>query len=147
MAYTTIAKVRRVTGFVDDTKHTDDFITEQITAADSVIDTKISDVYTTPLTTVPGIISTISLQIAKALCYAEENGEESQNTDKGWERLLNFYMDLLDQIQDQKIKLRDTSGVELTRNSLKSPSFKPTLETTTEGETPDKPRITTTTEF
>lgn len=146
MAYSTVAQVRIATGFADDANVTDDVIEEKIASADSIIDAKIGDVYTTPLATPPDIIVEISTQIAKGFLYAREYGEESQDTDKGWKGILEFWMQLLDDIVDQKIKLRGTDGVELTRSNLKLPVGQPTDATSAVGGD-DEPRITMQTIF
>lgn len=146
MAYSTVAQVRIATGFSDDAKIGDELVEEKIASADSIIDAKISDVYTTPLATPPDIIVEISTQIAKGFLYAREYGEESQDTDKGWKGILEFWMQLLDDIVDQKIKLRGTDGIELTRSNLKLPVGQPTTATSAVGED-DEPRITMQTIF
>lgn len=146
MAYSTVAQVRIATGFADDAKVSDDVVEEKIASADSIIDAKIGDVYTTPLATPPDIIVEISIQIAKGFLYAREYGEESQNTDKGWKGILEFWMALLDDIVAQKIKLRTTAGAELTRSDLKLPAGRPTEATSAVGED-DEPRMTMKTVF
>lgn len=126
MAYTTKAIVRAATGFSDTTKITDATIDLYIADADSVINAKIADVYSLPLSETPSIIGTISRHITIALLYSNEYGEESEDTDKGWKKRMDWAMGMLGDIQKQKIKLRTSAGVELDRSSLRKPAFYPT---------------------
>lgn len=141
MAYTTEALVRAATGFASTTNITAATITAYIADADSVINASIADVYSLPLSETPEIIETISRHITVGLLYANEFGEESQATDKGWKGRLDWAMNILDRIASQKLKLRDSSGDELTRSTLKQPSFRPTAATSAAGED-DEPRLT-----
>lgn len=125
MAYTTEAAVRTATGFSNTTNITSATVVAYIADADGVIDSKIGDRYSLPLSETPEIIETISRHIATGLLYGNEYGEESQNLDKGWKNRLDWAMALLDDIQTGKMKLYDTSGGELTRTSLHQPLFKP----------------------
>lgn len=125
MAYTTIAVVRAATGFNDVVKIPDTTITAYIADADSVIDAKICDVYSLPLSSTPEILETIARHIVVGLLYSNEYGEESQDTDKGWRGRLDWAMSILEDIQKQKTKLYTTAGVELSRSSLKQPRSSP----------------------
>lgn len=126
MAYTTATAVRKATGFSDTANITTELVDAYIADADSVIDSKIGDRYTLPLLETPQIIETVSRAIATGLLYSNEYGEESQDTDKGWLRRLDWAMGILDDIQAGKMKLYDTSGQELAGASLYNPTFYPT---------------------
>lgn len=126
MAYTTKDAIRAATGFSDTDNISDTTIEAYIADADSVINAKIADVYSVPLSETPDIIEMLSRHITIGLLYANEYGEESEDTDKGWKGRMDWAMSILDDIQDQKTKLRDSSGNELARTSFKKPAYKPT---------------------
>lgn len=125
--YTTIAQVRTASGFTDDTKISDAYVTAKIDYAESYINAVISQVYTLPLSSVPGLIATMATEMAKYALYMDEYGEETENLDKGWRVAMEALYADLQKIADRKIKLVDDStGTELPTNGLKSPSFFPT---------------------
>ncbi len=144
MAYTTKEAVRTATGFSNATNITDATIVAYIADADSVINSKIADVYALPLAIAsvagtPDIIEMLSRHITVGLLYANEYGEESESTDKGWKKRMDWAMKILDDIQKRKTKLRSAAGAEYDRVTLKNPSFYPT-------ETSSDPDATDTTE-
>lgn len=148
MAYTTKAIVRAATGFSDATKISDTTIDLYIADADSVVNAKIADIYSLPLSETPSLIGTISRHITVALLYANEYGEESEDTDKGWKKRMDWAMKLLDDIQSQKIKLYTTAGAELARSSLKKPASRPDDASSDESaEDSTYPRLTMDKEF
>ena len=125
--YTSIADVRAASGFTDDTKVSDAYVTGKIDYAESYINAVISQVYTLPLSSVPGLIATMATEMAKYALYMDEYGEETENLDKGWRAAMEALYADLDKIARRKVKLVDDStGVELATNGLKSPSFFPT---------------------
>lgn len=140
MAYTTEAAVRTASGFSNTTNITTGTITSYIADADSVIDSKIGEIYTLPLSETPQIIETLSRFITVGLLYANEYGEESQGTDKGWQTRLEWAMDQLEAIRNQETKLYDSTGTELARNPLKQPTFRPTAATSAAGQS-DEPYL------
>lgn len=143
MAYSTIAQVRAATGFSDDTKITDATITQYIADADSVINSKIADVYALPLTETPDIIAMISRHIVVGLLYANEYGEESQDTDKGWKGRMDWAMGILEDIRTQKTKLYDSNNAELARSNVRLATFKPTNDSSAATATDsDEPKLT-----
>lgn len=143
MAYTTKEAVRAATGFSDAAKIADATIESYIDDADSVINSKIVDVYSLPLSETPEIIETISRHITVALLYSNEYGEESQDTDKGWERRMNWAMDMLEDIRKQRTKLYDSNNAELARSSLRQIAFKPTnASSAVNAEDSDAPYLT-----
>lgn len=144
--YTTEAAIRAATGFSNVTNITAALIVAFIADADSIIDAAIGDVYSLPLDSNPQIIEAISRNITVGLLYAQEYGEETENLDKGWEKRLNFWMDMLKEIQDQKKKLLDSSGDELARTTLRSPAFYPTAAASAAGESAE-PNFTMKTVF
>ncbi len=148
MAYTTEAAVRAATGFSNTTNISSATVTAYIADADSVINSYIGDVYALPLAlstvaTVPDIIETLSRHITTGLLYANEFGEESEDTDKGWKKRMDWAMGILEKIQKRKLKLRSATGVEYDRTSLKSPVFYPT-DASSEADADDstEPKIT-----
>lgn len=148
MAYTIIASVRTATGFSDTDNISDALITAYIADADGIIDAHIGDVYTLPLSETPEIIETISRHIVTALLYANEYGEESEDTDKGWKDRMKWVMGLLDDIRKNKLKLRDSTGEELSRSTLRQPGFKPTNSSSlASAEDSDQPKMTMNQEF
>jgi len=139
--YTDVATIRAASGFNIDTNITDETIERYIGQADSVIDIYISDAYTLPLASVPEIIQMLSEYITIAILNTNEYGEESQDSDKGWQKRMDFAMSLLEKIQKRKLKLKGDDGTELATTSLYDPSFRPTLASSQPGEE-DEPRIT-----
>lgn len=125
MAYSNIDTIRLITGFVDDTKIEDDVITSAITEADSTINGIISRRYIIPLSETPALIQLISEQLAKAILYAQEYGEETENLDKGWKKSMDHYMGVLSDIASGKLRLLDSNGDELPRSTVDQPAFYP----------------------
>lgn len=130
MAYSTVANVREATGFYDNGVDTPlistDTITAAIAGADGIINSKIGDVYTVPITPVPALIKSISITLAKCLLYKDEYGEETENLDKGWRSQWKSMLELLEDIRKRKSKLyNDTTGVEYPVGGLRSPVFHP----------------------
>lgn len=143
MAYSQEPNIRIITGFSDPSKVSPQSIARAISEADSIINSKIGDVYQLPLASTPKLIQLISEQLAKGILYAEEYGEETQNLDKGWEKTMEYYMGLLDDIQMSKIKLRDdTTGAELARSTTNLPSFYPNAQSEDDRYNPTYSRIT-----
>lgn len=139
MSYVLVADVRGPSGFTDATAFPDNYIQGKIDAARDLINGKIGDAYTLPLNPIPDIIVQANLEIAIALLQIDQYGDEAKDGDKGWARRLNLYlndptdggdkgkpMGILVQIQNLKLKLMSSSGVELQRNSLRKPAFYPT---------------------
>lgn len=143
MSYTTEAAVRTASGFSNTTNITTATITAYLADADAVINSKIADIYSLALSGTSELVETIARHIVVGLLYANEYGEESQDTDKGWKGRLDWAMDILDQIQSGKMKLYDSSGVELTRSTLRNPVFKPTtVSSASDADDSDEPRLT-----
>lgn len=154
MAYSTVANVRIITGFTalnssGEEKIGDTVIQRAIDEADSVIDGKIGDRYQLPLpATPPKLIQLISEQLAKGILYAEEYGEESENLDKGWEKTMNYYLGLLDDIADGNTTLRDPdTGDELPRSTVDLPDFYPNDTSEDDPDNPTYSHITVNSEW
>lgn len=144
MAYCTVQQVRDASGLTNSTNVPDAYITLKIGYADGLINGKIGEVYSLPLASTPNLIAAMSLEIAVALLFLDQYGEEAENTDKGWQKRLDFLVKQLEDIRLQKIKLYDdTTGTELTRTTLKNPAFLPN-DTTSDPEytDPTNPKIT-----
>lgn len=154
-AYTTAAAVRVATGFSNVTNITNATIEAYILDAGSVIDAKIGDAYLLPLPEVPEIIEMIARNLTKALLYMNEYGEESEDSDKGWEKIMNWCTELLEDIRTQKLKLTYNSGsvvgsagAEMPRSSLRQPNFYPTAASSDPSSTdPTNPKITINQQF
>lgn len=153
MAYTTEAAVRIASGFANTTNITTGTITAYLADADSVINAAIADRYTIPLT-VSGvsasseIIETLARHIVVGLLYSNEYGEESEDTDKGWEKRLEWAMKQLEKIQNGGLKLYNSSGVELDRSTLHKPVFSPTSAQSDESaENSKAPKLTMNQDF
>lgn len=146
--YTTVETVRIMTGFQEatppeDSKISDETIELAIKQADSIINGKIGDRYQLPLASTPYLIESISSQIAKALLYAQEYGEETENLDKGWQKTMDYFVEMLDDIQLGKTKLRDDdTGEELARSTTDFPSFYPNEQSENDPFNPTFSRIT-----
>jgi len=136
LPYTTVAAIRAATGMNDATTIPDSYIAGKIVSATSVINGKIGDAYTLPLASVPGIIAQAASEITIALLYMDQYGEETKDSDKGWKKKLDLWLNdnetassplgLLIQIQKLKTKLyEDTTGAELARSTLRNPAFYP----------------------
>lgn len=153
MAYTTEASVRAATGFSNTTNISQATVVAYIADADSVINSYIADVYTLPLAissveSTPDIIEMLSRHITVGLLYANEYGEESEDTDKGWKKRMDWAMGILEKIQNRKLKLRNSNGVEYDRSTLKNPSFYPTSASSEPDATDTtEPRITMNQEY
>lgn len=120
MAYSTILQIRAATGMTDETKISDDRVTSAITAADSIIDSKIGGVYQLPLSETPGIIEFCSIQLASSILYADEYGEETENLDKGWKSKQAEIFKILDSIFNRTLFLFDSSGIEFPLTGVSS---------------------------
>jgi len=156
MAYTTEAAVRAATGFSNATNITTGTMTVYIADADSVINSKIGDVYALPLTvggvaSTPDIIEMLSRHITTALLYFNEYGEESENLDKGFDKKMKWAMGILEDIRKRITKLRNSSGTEYDRVSLQVPVFKPTNDSSdpdsTADDNDDGPQLTMNKQF
>jgi len=141
MAYTTVTAVREDTGFSDDSKISDEKIQEAIDEAAITIDGSVAHVYTLPFASTPVELQYLNTELAIALLYANEYGEESQDTDKGWRRRVDYVMEQLDRIQDKKLKLIKSDGTEFATNTLSTMSYSPTAASSAAGEN-DEPRMT-----
>jgi len=124
MAYTTIQAVRDATGMQNSTKIPDAYISLKIDYGTGIINSAVARRYTLPIT--HDMLSFLNLEIAVALLFMDQYGENSEDTDKGWERRLKFLMGELEKIATGEVQLRDPStGAELPRTALGQPSFYP----------------------
>jgi phage gp36-like protein len=144
--YTTVEQVRIATGFEEATppaeaKISDGVIEQAIKEADGIINGKINDVYILPLSSVPSLIEMISTQLAKGILYAQEYGEETENLDKGWQKTMDYYLGLLDDIRDRKLKLIDENGQNLPTSSLFRMSGLPNPQTNQDKHNPTNPKF------
>ena len=146
MAYTTVAQIRAETGFSNDTKVPDSRIESYITEADKTIDGFVSRVYILPFATNPELLETLSRQLAIILLYVNEYGEESQGTDKGWEKRLKWIMEDLKLIQSKELLLVDASGEVYPLSSVDTISAQPNNTTSAEGY-PDEKRLSMNDEY
>lgn len=142
MAYITAANLRVETPFKDSIRITDIYLNQKIAEADSIINSKIGDVYTLPLavsgvalSTYPDIIVFLSKEIASALVYSDQFSEEVAGSTLDGATSLEATMKVLEDIQQQKQKLKNTAGVELDRSTLLKISGYPDDSSTDGGDT------------
>lgn len=111
------------------TKIPDAYLDLKISYADGLINGKIGKVYVLPLATTPNLIAFFSLEITVAVLFIDQYGENSGDSDKGWEKRLAWLVGELDKIRDGELQLfNDTTGVELTVRDSILPSHYPTVE-------------------
>jgi hypothetical protein len=137
LLYTTIAEVRSVTGMNDSTLISDAYITAKIEMVQGIIDGKVGDVYVTPWTsgTCPDTIKAIALNMTMGLLYQGEYGQDTEGTGIDGDKIFSGAMSILGKIQNQTIKIRDSSGAEITRTNLRKPVGSPNQTTTDTGTT------------
>lgn len=126
MSYSTVADVRMATGFNNVDNIATATVTTYIDMGDAIINSYIGSVYVLPLSTSSSLVQSLSIQIATALLYINEFGEENQNTNRAWEKRLKIATNICDNIRQLKMRLYDDSGNELSRNSTRTPAFYPT---------------------
>lgn len=130
-SYGTVAQVRIETGFNDATNIPDSVIQTKLDYATGIINAKVAQQYTIPLSlsgtpTVPELITGLANEMAAALLYMDEYGEESQDTDKGWERKWRAILEICNMILDGTLKLFDPdSGQEFDKSAQLNPEFSP----------------------
>ena len=116
LEYTTVANIRILTGMNDATLITDAYITNKIEYAEAVIMSKIGQIYTLPLASVPKLIELLTCEITIGLIYLDQFGEESADKDKGGQKRIDNAMKVLDDIQSLKSRLYDDAGAEFARS-------------------------------
>lgn len=128
MAYCTKQQVRDATGMQNTTKIPDAYLDLKITYADGLINGKIGKIYELPLVTTPNLIAFFSLEITVAVLFIDQYGENSGDSDKGWQKRLDWLVGELDKIRDGELQLfNDTTGVELPIRDAMLPSHFPTV--------------------
>lgn len=143
MPYTDISAVRSATGFSDSSKVSDSYITAKITGADGIINGKVGEMYALPFAATPPMIAFLSLELTTAILFIDQYGEEAGDKDKGWQKRMDFLMDQLEDIRTGKMKLYDSSGVELPRATAKKLGYYPTTATSSaDAENSTQPSIT-----
>lgn len=121
-AYTTIADVRKASGFKSVTNFADATITDAIVQAASIIDSQVGDAYALPLPVVPNLITTVAKRLAVALLYMGQYGQEAADKDKSWQKTMEFVDNMLNDVQVLRKKLRDpATGIELPRSGTRLP--------------------------
>jgi len=126
MAYCTVQQVRDATGMQNTTKIPDSYITLKIDYGTGLINSAVARRYVLPIT--HDMLSFLNLEIAVALLFMDQYGENSEDTDKGWERRLKFLTGEIEKIANGEVQLRDPStGAEMPRTTLGQPSFHPSL--------------------
>lgn len=145
MAYTTIALVRVASGLTNSTNVPDATITAKIGLADALINSKVGEIYALPFSgSGPTLLQFLSLEITTAMLMMNQYSEEAADTDKGWQKRLDWCMKQLEEIRTQKLKLyNESTGAEYARNTLKSPSSYPN-STSSEPDATDttEPKVT-----
>lgn len=122
--YATVSDVRIFAGIVGNTDISTASIITKITMADSVINGKLYDVYTLPLAETPGLILSLSAELAAALVLSDEYGSETDRTEKDAKIRIDRVMKFLDEIQSRKLKvISDTDGTQLALAERTQPDF------------------------
>jgi len=140
MSYGSIAQVRIGTGFNDVTNIPDATVQTALDYASALIDAKVGQQYTLPLSvggtpTTPDLIDGLANECASAIMYMDEYGEESQDTDKGWEKKWNKCFEVCDMILKGELKLFDPStGEEYDKSNQLNPVFSPNDNNSAAGE-------------
>lgn len=142
MAYTTNVKVRIATGLRLEENISNQVIDDAIRQAESLIDSKIGKVYQLPLVEVPYIIEYIALSLSQCFLFTQTYGNETQLTDKGWQRLLDSMMTLLDSYVNQESILTDSNGVQLPQTGFTEMSGIPNATTNADRRNSTLPKIT-----
>jgi phage gp36-like protein len=124
--YSTTPAVREAAGFTGNLNISTASISRSIAMADGIINGKLYDVYTLPLSEVPAMIGGLSEELAAALLLIDEYGTESDGTERTGETRYTRVMSVLTKIQNREIKVvSDTTGTELARASTLSPRSLP----------------------
>lgn len=127
MAYCTKEQVRDATGMQNTTKIPDAFIDLKIAYADGLINSSVGKVYTLPLASTPRLIAFFSLEITVAALFIDQYGENSGDSDKEWQKRLDWILEQLELIRNGSLQLfDDATGAELAKNGVGSPSHYPT---------------------
>lgn len=127
MPYSTKQQVRDATGMQNTTKVPDAFIDLKIAYADGLINSSVGKVYVLPLATTPKLVAFFSLEIAVAALFIDQYGETSGDSDKNWQKRLDWILEQLELIRKGDLQLfDDTTGEEYTKTGSNSPSHYPT---------------------
>lgn len=108
--YATIIGIRKEAGF-ENNDNIDDFrVSQARMRAENVIDGYIGNVYTLPLSEVPGMIRLTAEKLAAAYLLQEEYGADSRGTDKDGYNKENAIIDTILKIKEKEILLFDEDG-------------------------------------
>lgn len=140
MAYSVAADLRTETPFKNTSNFPDSLLEQKIDEGDQIINSKIGDVYSLPLSvagveTSHDVINMLSKNLATGLLYLHQFSEEAVGIGNSGQDLIDQSMAILDDIQTQKQKLRNASGVEFDRISLLKVTSYPSQSSTDDGDT------------
>ena len=125
MAYSLEAEVRAASPFKNDTLIPGSYMDDRIEEADGIIDGKIGDAYSLPLSETPPLIRMASIKIACYLIFMDQNTNIEVMPGVDIIDEFNRQLELLEQIRTRKIKLYDTNGDELAVSDVILPAFYP----------------------
>lgn len=124
--YATTNEVRQASGVAGNPNITTASIDTKRLISYGLINGKIGQAYSLPITEAPRILKGIEIELAASLILRQEYGVDAQGSDKDWQPRYDAMVDILDEISKRNYFLiNDTTGVELTTNSLRQPAFLP----------------------
>jgi len=116
--YTSVYKIKVEAGFKDNSYIESDLIDRYRFEAESEIDGYLASVYQLPLSSTPKLIQHITTLLAAGNLIAKEYGLENDiEISKTGQRKIDRATELLDKIQEGKIKLIDENGAILSQDS------------------------------
>ena len=135
MSYTTETIVRKRSPFKDLANIDTVYVNNKIGEADSVINSMIGSIYKLPLSETPDMIREASTVLTMLKLIEDQNLNLEIANGVNVTDAIDNVMEMLDMIRKRKLKLYDSSFVELTVNDLLKPSFYPTRASSDAGDT------------
>lgn len=112
MAYTTIAIVRAESAFKDSNKIADAVIQRAIDEMTYFINGKVGAVYTLPLASTPTILQSVNTSLAVYELIRDQNLNIEIASGVNVQQMVDSALELLEQIQERKLRLIATDGTE-----------------------------------
>lgn len=136
MAYTDETKVRNSSPFKDSSKVTTTVVTNAITEADGLINSRVGGVYVVPFATTPALIQGIATDIAVYNLVRDENLNLEIAQGVNLQAMLQDALSLLDDIASRRLRLFDSDGDEYPLRNQNNVSFYPNNADTEDGDAP-----------
>lgn len=114
--YASISEIRREAGFDNNYNVSDTYINQKRRAAESEVNTSLSNTYTTPFTPVPDFVRTVSIALTVGLIWEDQYGSNSQKA-KG---KLGDARGMLTNLQNRSSDITGTDGVSLAAERISS---------------------------